>query len=231
MKLTLIDNQNRNVLAEGRREGFGGGFARLKDKTVEMVMPLSACGDYYAEVVHAEHTGKEWNNVHGFNYKKQDIFDLKNNRAYIVAGILPIRGGGKHAEFNQEFKALEKNAQHIQSFINWFESKFKIGQPTIITKLQDNRFLFSFDLWWTQGTYRISLYKNLCRIAIYFDDTKNPLEYLEKLESKEKYDWNGMKAKVMDMLSGFIPEQKMTKDDNCPHNLGIQNFKWPRPLK
>lgn len=229
--MKLIDKHDRNTLSEGRNQGFGGGFALVNQDKAEitMAMQITACGDYYAEVIHTEATGKEWN-IYGFSYKKQNIFD--NGLAYLVCGILPInKNGGKYEAYDKELKALEANWQNIQKFLNWFEEKFKVKNLTKIERIEDNRFLFTLDTFWTKGTYLISLYKFLSRSCIFYDGKQDPLAHLNSLQNEDTYIWNGIKAKVLDMLDGFIPEQKMIKTDGCPHNLGIHTFKWPRPLK
>jgi hypothetical protein len=231
-KYKFINEQDRSKLSEGRNFGFGGGFAKVdyKKKTITTVSPITACADFYAEVIHTESTGKEWS-VYGLKYKKNDIFK-DNGFAYLVCSILlPNHGDKPHAEFAQEVKALEDNYKHIQDFINWFEDKLGIKNKTKVIKLAENLFLFKFDLFWTQGTYRISLYKFLQRAPIYFDGKQTPLEHLDAMKTGEAYTWKAIKPKLLDMLSGFIPEQVMTKDDTRPHNLGVQSFVWPRPLE
>jgi hypothetical protein len=228
MKFTLIETGDRTKLSEGRNYGFGSAFATVTENKIVTCYALTACADFMAEVVHAEYTGREWVK-YGFAYKKQNIFE-KTDYAYLVCGIIPINNGGKHAGYDQEVSALEANYKHIQKFINWFEDKLNIKNKTEITKLSDNRFLFKFDLFWTHGTYRISLYKFLQRAPLYFDGTQEPLVHLDELKTNEKYAWTSIKPKLLDMLSGFIPEQVMKFDDSCPHNLGIVTFEWPRPL-
>lgn len=234
--ITLIDNQDRKKLGEGRNQGFGGGFAKFdpKKNALEMIMPLTACADFYAEVIHSEATGKDWS-VYGFKTKQLNLFK-NTDSAYLVCGILPVNHGDKHANFDKEAKALEENYKNIESLINWFEDKLGVKQKTVVTKIGENRFLFKFDLFWTKGTYLISLYKFLQRAAIYYNGKENPIEHFDNLKNgalkdSEAYAWKAIKPKILDMLNGFIPEQKMTAQDTCPHNLGIQTFKWPRPLK
>ncbi len=230
-QLKLIDKHDRSKLCEGRSCGFGGGFAVVNtDKSeVEMKMPATACGDFLAEVVHSEKTGKSWS-IYGFQTKKENIYDLKNGVTHIVNSILPLNNAGKHAEYDKEFAALEKNWKNIEKFLNWFENKFDIKIKTKISRIEENKYLFTFSLWWTNGTYKISLYKFLSRAAIYYDGKQDPVEYLDKLTSNDRYHWNAMRTKVLDMLGGFIPEQVMTINDSCPHNLGIITFHWPREL-
>lgn len=226
----FVNEQDRSKLGEGRNFGFGGGFAKVDDKkhTITMAMPITACADFYAECIVAEYTGREWEK-YGFAYKKQNIFE-NTDYAYLVCGILPYNKGGQYSNFDKDEKALETNYKHIQKFINWFEDKLNIKNKTEITKLSDNRFLFKFDLFWTQGTYRISLYKFLQRAPLYFEEKQEPLEHLDDLKTNERYAWTSIKPKLLDMLSGFIPEQVMKFDDPCPHALGIVLFPWPRPL-
>ena len=228
-KFKLIENGDRKKLGEGRSYGFGGAFAKVNKNKIETVHALTACADFYAEIIHSEATGKEWS-VYGFKTKPQNLFK-NTDAAYLVCGILPQNHGDKHADFDKELKALEANYKHIESLINWFENKLGIKNKTIITKISDNRFLFKFDLFWTKGTYLISLYKFLQRAPIYFDGKQTPIEHFDEMKTQEAYAWKAIKPKLLDMISGFIPKQKMTDKDGCPHNLGIQTFQWPRPLK
>ncbi len=222
----LIDKTDRKKLHEGRNYGFGGGFAKRENDTLTMVMPISACGDYYAEIIHSEHTGKSWT-AHGLHYSKQDIFDKKNGVAYMICNILPINHGGKYNEYDRDLKALEENYKNLQTFLNWFEKKFKSKIFTEIIKLEDNKFLFIVPLFWCQGTYLISLYKYLSRVGIFYKN-EEPLSYLDSFNynSGDQYMWNNIKPKLQRMLDGFIPEQKMTSNDSCPHNLGIVSYNF-----
>lgn len=231
MNLKLIDKQNRKALCEGRSQGFGGGFATLNEETgvVETVMPLTACADFYAEIIHTEATGKEWS-VFGLNYKKQDIFK-KADFGYLVCGILENNHGGKYAGYDKEVEALETNYKHIQTLINWFEDKLGVKFKTEITRIEKNRFLFKFDLFWTKGTYLISVYKFLSRAPIFYDGKEDIIKFFDAMKDGECYAWKAIKPKIMDMLAGNVPEQKMTAQDSRPHNLGIQTFKWPKELK
>ncbi len=226
-KLTFIDGGGRSGLNEGRNSGFGGAFCRRDGDTIKTVMPLTACADFYAEVIHAEITGKSWS-VHNFSYSKQDIYDTKAGVAYMVCGILPVNHGGKYADYDRDLAALEANYTSLEKFINYFEEKFKLKKFTKITKLEDNRFLFTLPLFWCGGTYKISLYKSLSRIGIFYTGGC-PMEYFEKFDktNEDKYTYKTIQKKLEQMLSGHIPEQKMTVNDSCPHNLGIVSFQFP----
>ena len=230
MNYKLIDNQDRAKLSEGRNYGFGGGFAKLEGDTLVMQIPLTACKDFYSEVIATEFHGKAYN-IYGLNYQKTDCFDKEKNIAYLVCAILPFNRGEKYPNFDKDLAALDANYKSIESFLNYFEKKFKVKGKTKITKIADNRYLFQVPLFWCKGTYLISLYGFLSRACLYFDNKKDPLLYLSEMSNGDTYMWNSMKDKVLDMLDGFIPEQVMAASDPCPHSNGIVSFKWPREIK
>lgn len=226
-KYKIIDTHDRAKLAEGRNFGFGGAFAKVDNEKgkIELVMPLTACGDFYAEVVHTEYTGKLWD-IYGFKYQKQGIFDGKDE-AYIVGAILEQNRAGKYATFDADLKKLEENYANIELLTHWFEDRLGVKKKTKLTRLEDNRFLFTFDLFWTQGTYKISLYKLLTRMALYYDGKQDPIDFLDSVKTNDAYIWKVVKPKALDMIGGHIPEQVMTDKDPCPHNLGIKTYVWP----
>ena len=154
-KYVLIDNQNRGKLSEGRNYGFGSGFAKREANKITTAMPITCCGDFLAEVIHAEHTGKSWS-IYGFSYSKQNIFDDKNGVAYLVCGILPINNGGKYANQDRDTKALADNYKHLEKFINWFEKQFKLDKFTQIIKLkEENRYLFIIPAFWVSALIQV----------------------------------------------------------------------------
>ncbi len=228
-KYILIDNQKRGKLCEGRNYGFSSGFAKREANKLTMVMPITACGDFLAEPIHSEHTGKSWS-IYGLNYSKQNIFDDKNGFAYIVAGILPINNAGKYANQDRDTKALADNYKHLEKFINWFEKQFKLDKFTQIIKLkEENRYLFIVPLFWCAGTYLISLHKFLSRMGIHYTGG-DCMAYLDNFnqESGDANMYKQIKPKLQKMLAGEIPKQIMTNKDYCPHNLGICTFVFPK---
>ena len=96
-----------------------------------------------------------------------------------------------------------------------------------MTKIKDNRFLFTFDLWWTAGTYRISLYKFLSRVCLFYDGKQDPIEFMDCLKNSDAYLWKDIKPKLKTMLEGYIPIQVMTDKDPLPHNNGFITWKFP----
>ena len=224
----LIDKSDRATLREGRNKGFGGGFCKRDGDTFSTIMPISACGDFYAEVIHSEHTGKTWS-VYGLNSSKQNIFDEKNGYAYLACKVLGINRGGKYNNFDRDVKALNDNVNHLLAFLNFFEKQFKSEKLTEIHPIGDNTYIFFVPLFWCQGTYLISLYKYLSRVGIFNDGTKEPLDFLNSFDAvdEDKMYWSTIKPKVELMLAGTIPIQKMTTQDSCPHNLGVVSFKFP----
>jgi hypothetical protein len=231
MAYKLIDKHDRTKLSEGRSYGFGGAFAKIdsKTKSIELVMPITCCGDFLNEVVHTEYTNKQWS-IYGFSYQRSEPFNLKKGLAYMVCAILKVNRGDKYATYDKDLEQLEAHYKNIAVFMHFFENLFCIKNKTKIKRLGKNSYLFTFDVWWTKGTYKISLYKLLSRMALYYDGKQDPMEYLDACKDNDTYIWKNVRPKVLDMLSGFIPEQIMLETDSCPHSLGVQNFKWPRPL-
>lgn len=230
MSIIFVDKTNRNKLSEGRNYGFSSGFAKVtkkkNDTIVTMVMPITACGDFLNEVVHTEATGRIWD-VYGFNYKPKNLFK-RTKFAHLACSVVKYPNGQSYNGFEKDFAALEKNWQNIQIFLNKMEEKLGIKNKTTITRIAENLYLFSFDLFWVQGTYRISLYKLLSRMILNYDGTKDPIDYLNSMTTNERYSWNSIKNKVMDMVGGFIPDQNMKATDSCPHSVGIVGYQWPK---
>ncbi len=229
-KFEFVEMNGRERLSEGRSYGFGGAFCKRGGNTITGIMPLTACGDFYAEVIHSEITGANWS-VYNFDYSKKDIYDAKNGVAYMVCGILTKnRSFEKYGKYDRDFVALEKNYQNLEKFINYFEEKFKLKKFTKIIKLAENRFLFILPLFWCGGTYKISLYKFLSRVGIFYEDGC-PMEYLNNFNQsdEDRMMYNTIKDKVARMLNGDIPEQKWV--NTIPARIILVSFRLNfRPL-
>lgn len=227
----FINNDGRHSLSEGRNSGFGHGFVKLDEikKEIKVVTPISACGDYLNDVVWSENTGKDIS-IYGLSYTKQDIFNNKKKLAYLASSILFInRTQNKYTCYDSDYAMLNSNYKNIEKFINIFEKKFNVKKKTKIFKIKENLYIFQFDLFWTQATYLISLYKFLSRVALYYDGNEDIINFIDKIKNSDTYIWKNIKSKVMDMLNGNIPKQDMSLVQ-YPHNLGIVSFEWPKKI-
>jgi hypothetical protein len=226
-KPILIDKQNRKILREGRNWGAGYAFAIRDGDKITTKYPLTACKDFLHEQVDSQHSHKNWS-VYGLESEYiEGLFDEKNKVAHLVFGILPYSGGGKYGKQDEHTKLLKDNLFNIQNLINHFEKKFKIKQKTVFYNLDvANRYLAVIPLFWTQP-YRISLLTWLIRVGIHYDGNNDIMEYLDNkilYSDEDRMFWPAIKPKLLQMVNGFIPEQKM--GHNCPHEYGICGFKF-----
>lgn len=215
IKFTLVDEQNRKKLGEGRSCGLGTTLA-IRDKNVlTTAYPITACKDYVNEMCVSEHNGKNYR-FHGLSTQKCGLF--KDGNAYLIFGILPYQDGTEYPLFDKDLTQLEKNYRNIQKFLNWFEKKLNI-KPTEIHKIEKNRYVAVLDSWWTKYTYLISLYGLLLRMALHYSDG-DPIEFLDaNKRDADYYNWYNSKAKVDKILEGKLPKQDY--DTIHVHNCGI----------
>ncbi len=225
--MKLIDNTNRGILIEGRSYQMGFGFAkRIDEASYEMVTPISACKDYLNDVVWSEATDKPIA-IYGLSYKKQNIYD--KDYAYLVISILNSKSGPKYKEYDEDVKRLKENYKRLESFINFFEETFTEGTFTEITEIADNKYLVKVPLFFTKGTYLISLYSLLLRAGQYWDGVQPPQEFLDNFNAF-LVDVSLVKeaaGKLKKLLNGGYVEQDLSKlsGGNMVHNCGIVSFK------
>jgi hypothetical protein len=220
----LIDKQDRSKLSEGRNYQMGFGFATKKGFTIELAYPISPCRDYLNDEVWSEVTGKSYS-AYGLNSSKKNLF--KNNEAYLVFSICKQgRNLTEYSNYKRDYNMLAENYKNLQIFLNWFEDKLNVKQKTKITKLEDNKYLAVFDLFWSLETYKISLFTLLMRIGFFYKKG-DCMEYLNKFEynSDDKYLINTCIDKISRLLKGEIPKQDLSKV-YAPHNIGICSFNW-----
>lgn len=227
-KLVLIDKKPRSVLSEGRSWGVGFAFAKRKGRELHLVQPISPCKDYLNEVIYTEATGKP-SSACGLSVTKTGCFE--DGFGKLVAAECKSMGGYDYKGYNQELEYLNEDRGNVERFLRWWEDKIKI-QPTNICKLENNRFLFLHDLFWTKGTYLISLYCCLIRTAIEgqwgVKSTTDPYEYAMKESTAQDAQYiRQNKDKVDRILKGEVPQQDFSKV-GCPHGLGICGWQWPK---
>ncbi len=216
---TLVDNENRKKLSEGRNCGMSCGFAKREGDVFTMLMPLSACKDYLSDVVFSEITGKPYT-IYGLTTTKTGAFS--NGEGYLVTGILKYqRTDDKYPNYDRDYEALAKNYENLVIFMNEFEKKLKLTQFTQITPLEENRYLVIVPAFWLTRTYLISLYALILRMGIFYK-SGDVIEYLDKFNQNDTdvYMYNTIKAKMIRILDGFLPEQDYGRI--CPHSCGIQ---------
>jgi len=229
--LILVDTQNRSKLSEGRNWGVGYSFVLKNKNTYTTQFPLTCCKDFLHEIVHSQHTKAEWSK-YGLNTQYVDgLFDFKKNLAYMVIGILGYNKSKKeYAKQNDDIKTLSNNLTNLEKFLNWFEDKFKIENKTNLFRFKtDNRYLCVTPIWWTEHSYKISLYTWLIRVGFYWNGADDILEYLKdiKYSDEDRMFYKTIAPKLERMLSGDIPNPKMSKSDSCPHERGIIGYNFP----
>ena len=225
IKLNLIDNftQHRGKLSEGRNWGMGFALAHKDGNSIVTNYSLSCCREYLNDCLFSELTGKKIN-IYGLQAEKKNLFDLKKNQGYMVFGILNYNRSGEYPNQRRDTKVLEDNYKNLQVFINSFEKRLGLKKLTKIFKLQENRFVSIFPLFWAQSTYLISLYSFLFRAGIHYG-SGDVIDYLTNFnyEGDDKYMINSVLPKLNKILSGVIPKQNLNSIGQ-PHGIGIVNY-------
>lgn len=228
MDKKIIDKTDRKVLNEGRNYQMGFGFLKKKSPTVyETVQPLSPCKDYLNDVVWSEATSKDIS-AHGLNYSKKDIFDGK--AAYMAISILPYFGGQDYPNQAKDIKNLKENIDNLETFMNFFEKKLNLKVKTKIEETESNKYIVTFDHYWSSATYKISLYSLLLRVGQFYKGDKTPLKYLEKFSEFPVDTYMVLDAlpKLKKLLSGTVVKQDLESLSGgySVHNMGIVTFKF-----
>ena len=230
-KLTLLDKQDRSVLAEGRNYGVGFAFANRKGLEIELIMPISPCKDYLNDVVYSESTGKDYQ-AWGLKTSKKGIFGDGSGK--LVVGECHYKGGKVYPKYDKEVEYLDKNSRLVQDFLQAFESKMVAAghppiDPSVVHKLEPNRHLFIMDLIWCRSTFMISLYSMMIRVCIEgsygVKGPSEPLEFLKKAETTDQAYLKQAMPKIERIMGGEVPVQNMT--DLSPHNIGIVSYQFP----
>lgn len=218
--MQFIDNQDRDILCEGRDYGMGFAFCRKDGDIVETVHPISPCKDYLNDVVAAE-TLDITVEVYGLRYQKLGIF----NEDPIIA--FKIFNG--YSGFEKDTENLNNNYKNLQLFINRIEEK--LGIPASVIEKVDDCFLITFSKKWLCGIYAISMFSLLLRLGQWYNPEVDVFEYLEKYNyiSDDVYMCSGMLPK----LKKFI-ENRGLKDDDFGkyggsyniHNNGILSYEY-----
>ena len=231
--MQIINNQDRNILSEGRSNNMGFAFCKvLNGDDYETIQPISPCKDYLNDVIFAENTDKPIS-AHGLHLKgKQGI--LESELVYMAISICPYKYKHTYNEkdFIVEKDRLAKYHKHLEYFINYFEELLNIDikSNTIISEVSDNLYLVELPKIWAESTYMISLYSLLLRAGQTYDDTSiNPLEFLKsnKIYQPDVSLVKSSITKIEEILKyGPLPQDFSTlKGDTSTHNLGIVCYK------
>lgn len=230
--MKIIDKQNRAVLGEGRTAGVGFAFLkRLKPKEYETVMPLSPCKDYLNDAVYGEHLNVSVGAC-GLKYTPQQIFNTK--KRYLAIKVLKNNRSDGYSLPNRTFegdkKKLAENYKNIEGLLNWIEERLEISK-TKIYAANDDMFTVVFDPYWTETTYGISLYTLILRMAIDYDGSVPPHEFLNSYNQAHEISlWNQARQRLFFMLKGIKLEQKFDpKTGGGIHSHGI--LFWQPPVK
>ncbi len=224
--MKLIDNQDRNILQEGRNFQMGFAFCKYENKTLTTVQPISPCKDYLNDVVFSEHTNMPCS-AYGLHYKKNNIFDKRN---YMVFKICESFNDGKYNGYEEHIKNLNSNIKNLIDFVQFFDKKFKVRYKSIIRKTDiENTYYVSFDYDWCKSTYGISLYSFLLRIGQFYDGSEI-MSFIENYNSfnEDVYLMNDIRPILTDLLEeGKLPEQDLFKykGNTILHDTGILKYK------
>lgn len=241
-EIKIIDKQNREVLNEGRNCGLGFAFLKKVDPTTfETVMPISPCKDYLNDVLYTEYTGKGCSAC-GLNYpKKLDIED--NGKFYMIMKVADFQNKIKLSynktdngyfmsdieNYKVDIENLNNNNKIMQNLINQVELDFKkvfpINYFTEITACEDNIFLISFDKFWCNTGYLISLFTLYLRSFMYCNDDKISYEQyifnMPKIRDKNMVTTSWLK--FCKIRNGMLPDDPYDNIKGSPHGLGIQH--------
>lgn len=223
MSITLIDKKNRSSLSEGRNYQMGFGFAKKTDKnTYEMVTPISACKDYLNDVVWSEAVDRSIS-VYGLSYKKHDIYDKEY--AYLIIGILPYKAGHEYPTYKKDVERLKENYKRLEAFMNFFEEFLTKGVFTEIHEICENRYLVKVPLFFTRGTYLISLYSLLLRAGQFWDGVQNHQDFIDNFNANlvDVSLVKGISVKLKKLLENGYVKQDLEKLQDV-HNCGIIGF-------
>jgi hypothetical protein len=236
--IKIINNQDRNILSEGRSNNMGFAFCNnTNGDDYETIQPISPCKDYLNDVIYNERTGLSIS-AHGLHLKdKQGLFD-NTKWAYLAIAICPYKYKHSYNEkgFIDEKENLSKYHKHLEYFINYFEELLNIDikSNTIISEVEDNLYLVEVPLIWTESTYMISLYSLLLRAGQTYNDTSvDPFKFLEdnKCYQPDISLIRNSLPKLKDIIKyGPLPQDFSTlKGDTSTHNLGIVSYKLDYP--
>lgn len=234
-KITIIDNNDRSKLVEGRNYQMGYAFLKRTNKsTYNAISALSACKDYLNDVVFTQITQKP---IVAYGFKTSYLKTLyKKDHAYLGIKILPMFGSNTNKDFNISVdKAnLVRTYPYIQTLLNHVETLFNVEGRTIIHPANDDFYLVIVPIFWTRYTYLISLYALLIRMGQFWDGQGTAEDYLKNYNnSLDKNLWNSSKLKFEELLkTGLvhityekIPAEIADGYHTNIHNAGISNYK------
>lgn len=220
MSKTLINKQDRSKLSEGKTTGMGFAFLKkIDNNTYETVQPISTCKDYLNDVVYCEFL-KGSVAVYGLSYKYTSCLD--GDEAYMAIKML---ASGTLAPLEKDVNRLNENYKNVQAVLNWIESIIQVP-TTKIESLKDNTYLVTFSKFWSENTYKISLFALLLRISQHFNG-KDVKEFLNGPMSDltDASLWLTAKLKLILLLKGAKIDQTMTKSQGAAiHDMGISSY-------
>lgn len=210
---TIINNQNRGVLSEGRNYQMAFAFCKKKDeKTFETIQPISPCKDYLNDVVFSEATGENIS-AYGLKTKRNHIFD--EDYGYMVISIEPNMNGGDYGKLQKDRDNLNENYKLLEEFMQEFDKLFMDTNLTRIEKANDNYFIVYVPRIWVEQTYTISLYSLLLRIGQFWKKAQHPFEYIKNFKDfqPDVYLLNSCKTKI----ETIIKNKKLPTFDLITH--------------
>lgn len=226
IKVSIIDNQDRNVLKEGRNYGLGYAFLKkVGAGKYETVQPISPCKNYLNDVVVTEHTGIPIS-AHGLVYKeKQGIFN--GFYSYLAAKICQTYGN-----FEVHKKNLAENYKNLQVFINKIEELMKFRRRTTLIMCENDLLFIKAPKEWSSYTYMISLYTLFMRVGMWYKEG-DVFEYLKTCKEfiDDHYNINSALPKFKEYLEKGFPKQDLMViaklGGGYVHGCGIVSFEPP----
>ena len=217
--MKIIDKQKRSILSEGRNYGLGFAFLkRIDDETFETIQPISRCKDYLNDVVYSELTGKPFS-AWGLLTKKEGIFD--GDHAYMAISVCLLgRSLSNYSGYDEDRKRMAENGENMAEFIHKIEAKLGMGK-TKFHQINDNLKLLTMDKQWVAGTYLVSLYGLMLRVALHYEGG-GVMKHMKEIESPDRMMLNGIKEKLLILFErkGNLPKQNLNNVYDV-HDHGI----------
>lgn len=224
MAFTLIDNQPRSKLSEGRNWGIGFGYCQRAGDTLTVLDSMSPCRDFLAERCAAEALKKPVS-AFGLTSVPCGVFD-NQPLAYLAYGI--FKRGKTEVEYEDYAKHLTQiaaNRAHMQTMVNHVETLLKIDGRTVLESISDNRYVAIMPIVHAQSTFMTSLITLLMRAALSWDGTGDPFAFLRSVPGEDQYYLTPALKKIERMAKEGVPTQDWGASRGW-HSYGIASVEW-----
>lgn len=227
----IIDNKDRNKLAEGRNYGFGFSILnKINENDYETLMPFTACKDYLNDFVYVESTKNKLELIYGFKHNYIGVLEDKSHFYLGVKSLNYNKGVKKWDKYDSLNELLNNNHINLIKFINKIEKYFNLEDLTTLETLIDNTIILKVPIFWSKFTFLISLYTLYIRCFMNITDeeldkdikdiiSKNRITYLEEDRMLYLSTIKWIEYEYFDKLLDFKYKENITS--SYIHNFGI----------